>query len=953
MVAPLDWIRNPLFSWRFLHPAWAFLAVLAGCGESAPEPSAVGPRPATVFLLDAEVPGVARKAPEASAAIPRLTLLLADLPPARELPDGGLLVPLPFALAVAGPEAAPRLEDASGQPLGEPGELRVLPAHRTLALAEVTELAHLEKRPDGSGFLRVLVAEPTTLTLPVFRVGVAEKVTLEVELVLTALGTNLEENELPRVVLERDGQEVGALRWGSRRVGAQVLEGELPAAHGLEELTLRVERVAREHRQVLLRTLVLEHEARGDLLHVPANLASRARRISLLPALPEPVQRWQPAAAGGLALLLAGTTAVVRPGADPFEVHSGDQLLARSRLRRGTGNRYGHEAVFESPKTEVRALRFTSAVRSNTPYFLLQPAALEGRLPAAVRGPTIASPAGPRHHVMVGNATHRCALLSVGESLTVPLELASGDRLELTAAVLDRGAAELGFGSLRFVLEWQGAAGQSVTLSAVPLATGAGFRSLSLALPDGCRGPGDLTLCTEALGEAQAGRLLTLALGEPRLVRPGQPAPPNVLVYLVDTLRADHLSCYGYERQTPAFDALAADGILFERAYAPASWTKPSVASVFCSLLPSFHGVGTETGLSGELRTLAERLHDARYETAAFVANPYVHLRGLNFEQGFSEFHAVSTGGRSPRAEDVHGPALHWLERHRDRPFFLYLHTIDPHETYDPPPDTAGTYRADYRGELTPANTFARVLRARDAWSGEDVQFLRDLYDEEILHADREFGRLVTSLKELGVYDNTVLVFLSDHGEEFHEHGGFGHGRQLWEELLHVPWILKPAGEGGPRGVRVKAAVPLLSLGPSLHALLGLAPFEMPVQGPSLAPWWQGEEHRDLDIVAEQMPEMRCFIRGPHKVIRFLQPGRDGRSLRRSLLFDLASDPHERQDLASSRADLLRTLERALDEKLAADRRLGVAAIRGNRDVDLSEAQEDLLRKLGYLGEQP
>ena len=296
---------------------------------------------------------------------------------------------------------------------------------------------------------------------------------------------------------------------------------------------------------------------------------------------------------------------------------------------------------------------------------------------------------------------------------------------------------------------------------------------------------------------------------------------PNVLVYLIDTLRADHLSAYGYHRETsPHLEQLAADGVRFERASSQAPWTRPSVASLFTSMLTTYHGASTDSGLAPELSTLAELFRDAGYDTAAIVSNAHVHAPTLNFEQGFAHFE--ETAPDAPAGE-VHRHVYSWLERRHPGPFCLYVHTLDPHSPYDPPEETAGAYRS--AADLAAPKLTGEQIEKRTADGTLDLDDLRriiDRYDEEILYADREFGRLVERLRELGLYEDTIIVVLSDHGEEFLEHGKIGHGSHLWEELLHVPLIVKLAGADRPRGAEVAEPVRVIDVLPTLADLVGL-----------------------------------------------------------------------------------------------------------------------------------
>lgn len=321
--------------------------------------------------------------------------------------------------------------------------------------------------------------------------------------------------------------------------------------------------------------------------------------------------------------------------------------------------------------------------------------------------------------------------------------------------------------------------------------------------------PGGLVrLGLHALPIAGAGSGTAFVLDRPRLLVPaaaaaatahrGLPASPplpeaasrpDILLYLVDTLRADHLGSYGYRRPiSPQFDAWAARSLVFEQAIAQSSWTRSSVASLMTGLWPRDHGANRrDEALSAAVTTLAEHLHEAGYATAGFVTNPNV-AAPFGFDQGFEHYAYL---GVTTKAAAVNEAALAWLEaRTDDRPLLLYLHTIDPHAPYDPP--------TEVRQRLAPlvdAATASRSLAILDdlqaGRSADDpalLEALGALYDAEIASNDTAFGALLDGLDRRD--RRTAVVFVSDHGEEFREHGNLQHGHSLHHESVHVPLAL-------------------------------------------------------------------------------------------------------------------------------------------------------------------
>lgn len=302
--------------------------------------------------------------------------------------------------------------------------------------------------------------------------------------------------------------------------------------------------------------------------------------------------------------------------------------------------------------------------------------------------------------------------------------------------------------------------------------------------------------------------------------------PRNVVLVCIDTLRADHLGAYGYDRNptTPNLDRLAESSMLFEDVWATSGWTKPSVPSFLTGTLPCQHGVyegsarariGAVTDvLPEDLETLAERFQQEGYQTAAFVKNAQLR-RGNGFEQGFDTYR-----DEVGDAQEIRWQATDWLDaRDERRPFFVYLHLLDVHWPY-PVPDEYASRFASPEDATRFRGGDSRALR--DAINDGEVPFgkrdrdaLRDLYDGALSYVDEQLGQLLGALADRGLRDSTVVSVMSDHGEEFGERGRIGHGHGLSEGLLRVPWILHVPGRA-PR--RHAAPVSLLDLFPTLLA---------------------------------------------------------------------------------------------------------------------------------------
>lgn len=420
----------------------------------------------------------------------------------------------------------------------------------------------------------------------------------------------------------------------------------------------------------------------------------------------------------------------------------------------------------------------------------------------------------------------------------------------------------------------------------------------------------------------QAGRLARLsfaATGErPALVRSprvlagappsappeeGRPAStrPNILLYVVDTLRADHLGCYGYPRPTsPNVDALAAESLLFEDAIAQASWTTPSTASILTGRDPLGHGaLELGQGLRQDVPTLAELLRANGYRTGGFVTNGNV-SGSLGFRRGFDEYVYLPEDRTRPTvhvpADELHERVFSWLRAGDGRPFFLYVHATDPHAPYAAPQRLVDRFRP--AGPLPPLATLAEPVRALQGdpalATPENVAYLTALYDAEIAFLDENLAKLIAELRTLGLYDASVVVLTADHGEELHDHGRFGHGHSLYREQTRIPLLLRLPG-GAQGGQRVTAVARLIDVLPTLLGELGVAVPEG-VRGRSLLALAERRDAVDEAFSDTQLgqPRRSAVVSDGWKVIEISTP----RS--RFEVYDLEHDPGERHDLAAS-----------------------------------------------------
>jgi arylsulfatase A-like enzyme len=496
-------------------------------------------------------------------------------------------------------------------------------------------------------------------------------------------------------------------------------------------------------------------------------------------------------------------------------------------------------------------------------------------------------------------------------------------------------------------------------------------------------------------GAALIAAAIVVAARPPALIEPaGDPASaavpsaerPNLLVVVLDTLRADHLGTYGASRPTsPWLDGFAADATVYERAVAPSSFTLPSHASLFTGLYPESHGatvdehgvslsnLGLEDDptrvrpLADEARTLAEIARDAGLETGAVCANVAYLSRWFGLDQGFDTW-AVPEGGWNGRrpaglvlgrklaarllpargdwwyrsrilgaarpylfGSEVNRLALRWLESRRDRRFLLFLNYMDPHAPYMP----VGEYRTLFAEADAPQNVDRAAIESgeREITEAERAPLV-DAYDAEVRYLDDRLRELFATLEEWGLLEHTVVVLVGDHGESFGEHHEMEHATGLHEPQLHVPLILR-----APRrttGERVERFVSLVDVMPTLLDLGGLGRPE-DLQGVSLL---EPAAERPLPIAATLGPYMRDWSQravydDPFKLIDTSRGDVE--------LYDLRADPRERENLA---ARFPEHVERLTEQRAAFER----VAVPRYAPLDVEQMDPDTRRRLEALG---
>jgi arylsulfatase A-like enzyme len=440
----------------------------------------------------------------------------------------------------------------------------------------------------------------------------------------------------------------------------------------------------------------------------------------------------------------------------------------------------------------------------------------------------------------------------------------------------------------------------------------------------------------------------------------------QVILVSVDTLRADALSAYNPNGfATPGTDRLARDGVVFERPISAAPWTVAALASIMTGVSPTVHTVTEiKSRLPDNVVTLAERMRDAGYHTGAMVLNDLLRPES-NLPQGFEEYafltepsYGDSFGARLlqaalpsafpstwPTTAEITEQALQWFERNRDNSFFYWLHYYDPHAPYTPPVEYMQGLKAP-QGMTMEFWEQRSVLGGRVVPSQTGRVWVRALYDGEVRYVDDYIGKLIDGLKRLGIYDDALIVFTSDHGEEFWEHGAHGHGNSQYNELLWVPLIFKLPGMISTG--RVSQTVGTQSIMPTVLDLIGIGFDRDRLSSPTLLPLLiagRGEyEEQPVVSTAQVLFDKKDAVtRHDVKYIRSELSGEEE-------IFDLNRDPGERQPLGAPPAAVLEQVRNTLAEHRQASNSLRAHfQITDTETAGLDEDTRNRLKALGYL----
>ncbi|MBU0719369.1 MAG: sulfatase [Planctomycetes bacterium] len=448
----------------------------------------------------------------------------------------------------------------------------------------------------------------------------------------------------------------------------------------------------------------------------------------------------------------------------------------------------------------------------------------------------------------------------------------------------------------------------------------------------------------------------------------GSVTPPNVILISVDTLRLDHLGCYGYGRDTsPFIDRLASEGVLFENHISSTSWTLPAHAALFTSLSDSVHGcTDADRVLQDKHITLAERFADAGYETAGFFSGPYLHPafglgQGFDLYQNCTSYRQV-IDARPPSdwvegddmarmaQADITSPTVYqavssWLAGHGESKFFMFIHLFDVHQDFTPPPPYDTMFDPDYDGSFTGKDFFYNKLVNADM-PERDLEHLLALYDGEIAWTDYHIKKIVEELDRRGLLASSIIALTSDHGTEFFEHGWKGHRMTLYDEVVRIPLVIRyPARLAG--GVRVAEQTRSIDVGPTLLELAGLrAPED--VMGHSLLAAASGDELAFDNLALTELFSVGRNMRSVRTIQwKFIHDrvNDDG------YYFDLIDDPRElravRNFSPSIKREISTSFARALATLSAFSARLEATA----EGSDIPPEVLAQLKSLGYVGD--
>jgi arylsulfatase A-like enzyme len=586
----------------------------------------------------------------------------------------------------------------------------------------------------------------------------------------------------------------------------------------------------------------------------------------------------------------------------------------------------------------------------------------EGPGPAAAvdwihLGPADAPAADPlsqaslRTQVRVGPRDVQALLIPPATGLGYAMDVPTGGILGLALGARDGDAklvvrARTDGAEPRTLLE-RDVSGEGPEMVAVDLASLAG-RVVRLELENPAASGGSVTLAHPAVW------VEPIAADAAAVARIGGVRAKNVVLVMIDTLRADHVPPYGRTRvQAPVLQLAAERGALFERFSAVEDWTKPSCATMLTGLYPNTHKTQTDAvALPNSVRMISEELREHGVKTAAFIANGYVSDK-FGFKRGWDHYVNYIREGKRTEAENVLGEAAAWIEANRGDRFYAYVHTIDPHVPYWPPAEYLQLYwQGPYDGPIDGRQTHLQVEKIKKGQmqvDERDKEYIRALHDGEISYHDAHLGSFFRRLDELGLMEDTLVIVVSDHGEEFWDRGSIGHGHSIFQELVHVPFLMMWKGVIPP-GRRIPDNHDHAAIVPTVFDAMGV-PTPDYCEARSLLPRAIGRQEAGPHAgFSTHQGERMAVWSGSRKL--------QMNGLGRTALFDLAEDPGSERDIDDDHPLAVRYMRTLLGQFMGApDKRDWQGAALGRRNVAEAQAEavemDDATRRqlcaLGYL----
>lgn len=419
-----------------------------------------------------------------------------------------------------------------------------------------------------------------------------------------------------------------------------------------------------------------------------------------------------------------------------------------------------------------------------------------------------------------------------------------------------------------------------------------------------------------------------------------KPETPNVILIVIDTLRADHLGCFGYERNTSSnIDQLSRESVFFKNAISAAPWTTPSFASMMTSQYPVKIGIGFDPiRFDEKLLTITEILKNNNYKTKGIISHTFVGSK-LGFAEGFDSFDEENAPGLDHvTSPSITNKAISFLRKSAKKRFFLFLHYFDPHDEYFL--HESYNYYPDYKGIIFSSQSRAEMMRISPYLSHEDVEQVKALYDSEITFTDEYIGKVFNELKRLGLYDESLIILTADHGEEFQERGErwIGHEKTLYKEQIHVPLMIK-----FPRNEEIKEIedrVALLDLMPTLFDILNIKiPKQYQFEG---KPIIFENLHNNRIIISEthRQASLRTIMHNGWKYILNLETKKEE-------LYHITKDPWEHDNRIDINVEIRKKMASMLNQWFEEIKSKGIS--KKQKQVKFSKKEKKRLKSLGYM----